>query len=129
MLVVMSLAVGCADGVCSDACDFYVATASCRDVDVRNCSHIQKLDVTQLGGFYCNAASPFAGVPVLNLTGWQERLPKSLKGLFANYAGSEVHGLEAWDVSAVTNMNELFMGQLLLTKTSAGGMFGWYGRW
>ena len=63
---------------------------------------------------------PFAGVPVLNLTGWQERLPKSLKGLFANYAGSEVHGLEAWDVSAVTNMNELFYGATAFNQNIGG---------
>ena len=99
----------------TDACLFWHRTQACRDGG--DCSYVQELDISFMGdqGFGCLEDENFPKFPfhglntTLNLTAWRDRLPTSLEGLFAGYLGTEIIGIEAWDVSEVTDMAYMFL--------------------
>ena len=100
------------DMPCQTACEFYDAVGPCRNSE--DCNYVQELDVSALSdGFYCRiiAAFPFDDLAInLNLTLWKDNLPTSLDSLFGHYNGSTVFGIEAWDVSSVIDMSNMFTG-------------------
>ena len=99
----------CDNYVCIDACDFYEATAGCRNGD--GCDNVQQLNVSQLhDGFSCNGTKyPFDECSKeLNLSGWATQLPTDLSHLFHGYNGSRIISLSGWNTESVVRMTSMF---------------------
>ena len=99
----------CENGVCIDACDFYEATAGCRNGT--GCDSVQNLNVQNLSdGFACNSTKyPFEGANLnLNLFSWKDQLPVDLSFLFKEYQGVKILGISRWNTGNVNNMAEMF---------------------
>ena len=116
----------CPDNICQNEKQFYWSVKDL--INAGNPELIQDLDISQIsGGFYM--WTPFAGVSFdLNLTKWQNKLPRSLGYLFYNYKGSTIGGIENWDVSGVNDFIESFKGATNLEADLSCWRVGGYGQ-